>query len=134
MQALLWGVRPEEWEPSDPSNRLLAGLARVPMRLVDREMPTPPRDDWVVSRTRLTGICGSESKQVFGDFTDAYNDSALATYFSFPMVMGHEVVGEVTEIGSGARGPRDRPAGPAQSLAVVRTPWDRSGLPLLPRR
>lgn len=104
MQALLWGVQPEEWEPPDPSNRLLAGLAKVPMRLVDRDVPTPPRDDWVVARTRLTGICGSESKQVFGEFTDAYNDSALAMLFSWPMVMGHEVVGEVTEIGPGAQG------------------------------
>ncbi len=47
MQALLYGVRPEEWVPPDPSNRLQAGLARVPMRLVDREEPQPQRSDWV---------------------------------------------------------------------------------------
>ncbi|HEY7917846.1 MAG TPA: zinc-binding dehydrogenase [Acidimicrobiales bacterium] len=104
MQALLWGVRPDRWESPDPSNPLLGGLAAVPMRLVDTDVPRPVRNDWVVARTRLTGICGSESKQVFGDFTDAYNDSALATLFSFPMVMGHEVVAEVSELGPAARG------------------------------
>ncbi|HUY66196.1 MAG TPA: zinc-binding dehydrogenase [Acidimicrobiales bacterium] len=104
MQALLWGVRPDRWESPDPSNPLLEGLAAVPMRLVETDRPQPVRHDWVVARTRLTGICGSESKQVFGDFTDAYNDSALSTLFSFPMVMGHEVVAEVSELGPAARG------------------------------
>jgi threonine dehydrogenase-like Zn-dependent dehydrogenase len=74
------------------------------MRLVYQEVPRPPRDDWAVARTRLAGICGSETKQVFGEFTDSYNDSALAPYFSFPVVMGHEVVGEVSELGPEARG------------------------------
>jgi threonine dehydrogenase-like Zn-dependent dehydrogenase len=104
MQALLWGVRPDEWKPPDPSNPLLEGLAKVPMRLVERDEPRPVRNDWAVAKTRLTGICGSEAKQIFGDFTDEYQDSALATLFSFPMVMGHEVVGEVTELGPAAVG------------------------------
>jgi threonine dehydrogenase-like Zn-dependent dehydrogenase len=104
MQALLWGVRPDAWDPPDASNPLLEGLAKVPMRLVDQDQPRPVRRDWVVAKTRLTGICGSESKQIFGDFTDEYQDSALATLFSFPMVMGHEVVAEVTELGPAAEG------------------------------
>lgn len=104
MQALVWGVKPDAWEAPDPSNRLMAGLARTPMRLEERQLPTRPGDDWVVAKTRLTGICGSESKQVFGDFADSYNDSALSGLFSFPMVMGHEVVGEVSELGPEARG------------------------------
>ena len=116
MQALLWGVRPDRWEAPDPSNPLLEGLAAVPMRLIETDRPRPVRHDWAVARTRLTGICGSESKQVFGDFTDAYNDSALATLFSFPMVMGHEVVAEITELGPAADGPE-----PGQR--VVLNPW-----------
>jgi threonine dehydrogenase-like Zn-dependent dehydrogenase len=104
MQALLWGVQPDGWESPDPSNALLEGLARVPMRLVESDRPRPVRDDWVVARTLLTGICGSEAKQVFGDFNDKYQDSALATFFSFPMVMGHEVVAEVSELGPDAEG------------------------------
>ncbi len=116
MQALVWGVKPDAWEAPDPSNRLLTGLARTPMRLEDREVPALPADDWVVARTRLTGICGSESKQVFGDFGDSYRDSALAGLFSFPMVMGHEVVAEVTEVGPKA-------AGLEVGQRVVLNPW-----------
>jgi threonine dehydrogenase-like Zn-dependent dehydrogenase len=74
------------------------------MRLVDHAEPTIVRDDWVVARTRLTGICGSESKQIFGDFTGNYTDSALGAFFSFPMVMGHEVVADVVELGPKAKG------------------------------
>jgi threonine dehydrogenase-like Zn-dependent dehydrogenase len=74
------------------------------MRLVDQEPPSIPRDDWAVARTRLTGICGSEAKQVFGDFTGTYPDSAMAAFFSGPMVMGHEVVAEVSQLGDGAEG------------------------------
>jgi threonine dehydrogenase-like Zn-dependent dehydrogenase len=104
MQALLWGVKSDRWEAPDPSNPLLEGLSRVPMRLVEQETPRPVRPDWVVAQTRLTGICGSEAKQVFGEFTDSYSDSALSGLFSFPMVMGHEVVGQVTELGPEAQG------------------------------
>ncbi len=108
MQALLWGVKPDGssdgWTPPDPDNPLLAGLARVPMRLVERDRPRPVGRDWAVAETTLAGICGSESKQVFGDFTDSYNDSALAAYFSAPVVMGHEVVARVSELGPDARG------------------------------
>ena len=37
MQGLLYGVRPEEWTSPDPSNRLLKGLSRTPMRLQELE-------------------------------------------------------------------------------------------------
>jgi threonine dehydrogenase-like Zn-dependent dehydrogenase len=104
MQALLYGVRPDEWEPPDPSNRLQAGLARVPMRLIDREEPRPQRSDWVVAKTRLTGICGSDAKQVFSDFGDNLGDSALSGLFTAPTVLGHEVVAQVSELGPDARG------------------------------
>ncbi len=104
MQALLYGVRPDEWEPPDPSNRLQAGLARVPMRLIDREEPRPQRSDWVVAKTRLTGICGSDAKQVFSDFGEHLGDSALSGLFTAPTVLGHEVVAQVSELGPEARG------------------------------
>lgn len=44
------------------------GLAHTPMRPVDLDEPRPTRPDWVMARTRLTGICGSDAKQVFMDF------------------------------------------------------------------
>src|SRR5580658_2589505 len=100
MQGLLYGVKPERWTPPDESNRLLVGLAHVPMRLEDLEHPTPIRDDWAVAKTRLTGICGSDAKMVFSDFGDDFSDSALNGYFSLPTVPGHEVVADVVEVGA----------------------------------
>jgi threonine dehydrogenase-like Zn-dependent dehydrogenase len=107
MQALLWGIKPEASDADaapDTSNPLLEGLARVPMRLVERDVPEPLGDDWAVAKTRLAGICGSESKQVFGEFTDSYLDSAMISFFSAPVVMGHEVVAEVSDLGPAVRG------------------------------
>jgi threonine dehydrogenase-like Zn-dependent dehydrogenase len=99
MQGLTYGVEPDPWTPPDDQNHLLVGLAKVPMRLEERPEPHPSRDGWVMAKTRLTGICGSDAKQVFSDFGDDFTDSALNTYFSVPTVLGHEVVAEVAEVG-----------------------------------
>ncbi|HEY6429386.1 MAG TPA: alcohol dehydrogenase catalytic domain-containing protein, partial [Acidimicrobiales bacterium] len=99
MQGLLYGVKPERWDPPDQSNGLLKGLAHTPMRMEKLDVPTPIRDDWAVAKTRLTGICGSDAKMVFGDFGDDFSDSALNGYFSLPTVPGHEVVADVVEVG-----------------------------------
>jgi len=37
-----------------------------------------------MAKTRLTGICGSDAKQVFMDFGDNFTDSALNGYFTAP--------------------------------------------------
>jgi len=105
MRALVYGVEPEPWDPPDPTNRLQTGLARTPMRLVpDLEAPHPTRSAWVMAKTRLTGICGSDAKQVFMDYGEGFEASPLNNFFSFPTVLGHEVVAEVAELGPGARG------------------------------
>jgi threonine dehydrogenase-like Zn-dependent dehydrogenase len=52
----------------------------------------------------MTGICGSDAKQVFMDFGEDNFDSPLAHLFTFPTVLGHEVVAEVAELGPAARG------------------------------
>jgi threonine dehydrogenase-like Zn-dependent dehydrogenase len=74
------------------------------MKLVDLDEPHPERPGWVMARTRLTGICGSEAKQVFMDFGEGNTDSPLSNLFTFPTVLGHEVVAEVAELGPGAEG------------------------------
>src|SRR4051812_15773816 len=69
MKALLYGVRPEPQPEPDTDNHLLRNLARTPMRL-ERDYPDPAflLPDWVVTKPRLVGICGSDSKQVFMDW------------------------------------------------------------------
>ena len=69
MRALMFGVEPEQLTGAgDGQPQLLQMLARTPTRLVDIDEPGFLRPDWVVTRPRLVGICGSESKAVFLDY------------------------------------------------------------------
>jgi len=104
VKGLLYGVRPDPWTPPDDTNPLLVGLSRAPMKVVETDDPRPTRDAWAMVRTRMTGICGSDAKQVFMDFGDDNFDSPLANLFTFPTILGHEVVGDVAELGPGTRG------------------------------
>lgn len=99
MRALVFGVDPGPVEPPpEGAPRLLQHLAVTPMALQEVADPTPLAPDWVVLRTRMTGICGSDTKQVLMDFEDG-DDNPMTAFISFPQVLGHEVVAEVAEVG-----------------------------------
>lgn len=101
MRALVFLTDPEPWpeELPDTAPRLLRNLSTTPMAL--REVPdaVPLAGDWLTLTTRLTGICGSDSKQVLMDFEDA-GDNMMTAFISFPQVLGHEVVGTVDQVGA----------------------------------
>ena len=67
---------------------------RLPVRLWDlalREVPEPePPAGWEVGRVMLAGICGSDLSLLLGK-----SSPRLAPFFSFPAVLGHEIVAEV---------------------------------------
>jgi threonine dehydrogenase-like Zn-dependent dehydrogenase len=105
VKALLFGVRPDPIADPDTDNSLLRGLAQTPMRLLDVDDPGFLLPDWVVTRPRLTGICGSDAKQVFMDWGDVGSpDNPMKEFFSLPQVLGHEVVADVVALGPEARG------------------------------
>ncbi len=99
----MFGVVPEAWSPPPDANELTRNLATSPVALRDVADARPLRDDWVVLRPRLTGICGSDAKQVLGDF-EGDSDSALSGMATFPQILGHEIVADVIELGPAARG------------------------------
>jgi len=68
----------------------------APMQLKQIPEPVLPAEDWVVLRTRLCGLCGSDYKQVF--MNGAF-DNPMTSMISFPQVLGHEVVAVVEELG-----------------------------------
>jgi threonine dehydrogenase-like Zn-dependent dehydrogenase len=68
-----------------------------PIRLLDLPDPTPRGDDWVVVEPRVTGVCGSDIKEIF---LDADIDNPLRALISFPHVLGHEVAARVVEVGA----------------------------------
>jgi len=105
VKALQFLTDPEPWPDvlADDAPRLLRNLATVPMALVDLDDPPIIAADWLVLRNRITGICGSDSKQVLMDFDDAA-DNPMTAFISFPQVLGHEVVGLVDTTGPAVTG------------------------------
>lgn len=101
--------------PAPDAHPLLHNLANTPAKVTEIAEPTLPADDWVILRTRLCGICGSDSKQLLMDFTDA-GDNPMTALISFPQVLGHEVVADVVETG-----PAIHDLAPGQR--VVLNPW-----------
>jgi threonine dehydrogenase-like Zn-dependent dehydrogenase len=78
-----------------------AYLSRLgPVALKDIPEPDLPGDDWTIVATKLCGICGSDTKQIF---LDADFDNPLSALVTFPNVPGHEVVGVVQRVGPGVR-------------------------------
>jgi len=84
-----------------------------PMQLEDIPDPVLPAADWLVIRTRLCGICGSDYKQVF---LNGSIDNPMTSLISFPQVLGHEVVGTVERVGPGVKSRR-------VGQRVVLNPW-----------
>jgi threonine dehydrogenase-like Zn-dependent dehydrogenase len=104
MRALVFGVAHEPWTPPEGAGPLTQNLAKTPVALQEVADARPLRKDWLVTRPLLTGICGSDSKQILLDFGEGDSDNAMSGFCSFPQVMGHEVVSEVVELGPEAEG------------------------------
>ncbi len=114
MKGLLYGVTPETDGsdlPEDTPPQVRA-LATTPMALQDLADPVLPADDWVVIKSNLCGICGSDIKQVF---MEGDPDSPMTAVISFPQVLGHELVGEIVEAG--------KTSGRRVGERVVLNPW-----------
>ena len=77
MRALVFGAEPEQWTPPPGANQLVQNLAVTPVRLTEIEDARPLRPDWAVVRPLLTGICGSDSKQILMDFGLDEIDNAM---------------------------------------------------------
>jgi threonine dehydrogenase-like Zn-dependent dehydrogenase len=105
MKALVFLTKPDDdvEQPPDDAPLLVKHLAQTPMKIEEVPDPAPLADDWMVLRTRMCGICGSDSKQVLMDFEDA-EDNPMTAFISFPQVLGHEVVGTVEQAGPAVEG------------------------------
>jgi threonine dehydrogenase-like Zn-dependent dehydrogenase len=100
MKALVFDVNVEEiihliQEAREDKEAYLGTHSPIALRDVpDARVQFP---DWVLIRTHLCGICGSDYKQVFIDFENI--DSPMAGLTTFPQIMGHEVVGTIAAVG-----------------------------------
>ena len=76
MRALVFGTSPQPWTTPPDATALARNLAVTPVALEEVPDARPLRPDWFVTRPRLTGVCGSDSKQVLLDF-EGDRDSAM---------------------------------------------------------
>ncbi|HEY8497716.1 MAG TPA: alcohol dehydrogenase catalytic domain-containing protein [Limnochordales bacterium] len=102
MKAVLFDVTIPRYAAARLAGRLWADAYTGPVgpaRL--REVPVPelPGPDWVLVRTRLGGICGSDLHTLFLETSPS--TSPLA---SFPFVLGHENVGVIERAGPSVEG------------------------------
>lgn len=103
--------------------------ALAPTLLRDVPDPAPPNADWVLCDSIQSGICGSDTKQIF---MHGALDNPLTALLSFPHVLGHEVVarrGDTNErvvlnpwLSCGPRGIDP----PCVACAEGRYPWCRN--------
>jgi threonine dehydrogenase-like Zn-dependent dehydrogenase len=82
-----------------PRFRRLYTSGVSPLALRDVPEPKLPTDRWVRIAPRLSGICGSDLATVC-----ARGSPYLAPVTSMPFVMGHELVGPLTEVGGEVAG------------------------------
>ena len=69
------------------------------IRLAEIDEPRLPTQDWVKIKTRLSGVCGSDLATIM-----AKGSPYFSPFTSCPFVLGHEVVGELAEIGDRVEG------------------------------
>jgi len=100
----------------------------APTRLEDvAELPLPA-PDWIRVQTVMSGLCGSDVKQIL---LNGARDNPLTALVSFPHVLGHEAVGRRTDTGGRvvlnpwlSCGPRGIEP-PCDACAAGRYPWCR---------
>lgn len=88
------------FDPQQPGGAKREGLPNLAFLRV-AELPTPdlPADDWLVVRSRISGVCGSDL-----GFMQAKQIPSIEPYASAPFVPGHELSGTVEAMGRGVRG------------------------------
>ncbi len=72
------------WQPGGP-----VGIKQVPR-------PKLVADDWVIVKTVLSGICGSDMHELQ---LEGAVDNPIRSFLSFPQIMGHEAVGIIDQVG-----------------------------------
>jgi threonine dehydrogenase-like Zn-dependent dehydrogenase len=105
MKALVFGIPREADDAGDgPGDELDQRLDTLPFGMHTVDDAKLVRPDWVITRPRLSGVCGSETKLVLGEFESGDIDNPMAAFSSIPHIPGHEVVAEVVALGPQATG------------------------------
>ena len=83
--------------PGQTAPDLLPGLSHL--ELSETPVPDLPNENWVVIKSRIAGICGSDL-----GFLQGKPMPAAEPYFQLPVIPGHELFGEVEAVGKRVKG------------------------------
>lgn len=73
---------------------------RIPgLEEIETGPPPLPGPDWVRLKPRLCGVCGSDISMLKNT-----SSPAMSPFVSFPVIPGHEIVADITEIGPASGG------------------------------
>ncbi len=100
MRAITFDISPMRWAMSKLIGRAYQGiyLSRLGgLRLIETDIPKLPNGDWVLCKTRIGGICGTDLNTIF---MNQHPASMIQSFVSFPMMLGHENVATIVEVGS----------------------------------
>ncbi|OFW60106.1 MAG: hypothetical protein A2W01_11530 [Candidatus Solincola sediminis] len=89
---LLTGALSRRWPQVISSSWALTGVREVPE-------PELPGSQWVKIKPKLTGLCGSDLS-----IMRCKESLTLQPFASFPFIFGHEVCGEIAEMGEAVEG------------------------------
>lgn len=99
MQALTYSIEPWRWAACFLAKRVWPGCLLSEfggLKLAKLMLPELPGDDWVLVKTMIGGICGSDVALVAQAHPP---NSILQAYSSQPMILGHEGLGLVDQVG-----------------------------------
>ncbi len=100
MKAFLYDIKPARWIVSKALGRVWPSVFWSPFgSLKYKDIPKPliPSDDWVLLKTKLGGICGTDMAMLTQRTHPA---NIVRSLTSFPIVLGHENVAVIEEVGS----------------------------------
>jgi len=104
MKAITYQINPLGWVTCKGLRYLWGGCLTSRLnglRLIETDPPPLPADDWVRVRTRLGGICGSDLALLAQKQPP---DSILQAFSSMPMILGHENLAVVEQVGPAVDG------------------------------
>jgi L-iditol 2-dehydrogenase len=83
--------------PGQTAPDFLPGLSHL--ELSETPVPDLPNENWVVIKSKIAGICGSDL-----GFLQGKPMPAAEPYFQLPMIPGHELFGGIEAVGKTAKG------------------------------
>lgn len=86
--------------PGQTAPDFLPGLSHL--ALTEVATPDLPSEDWVVVKSKIAGICGSDL-----GFLQGKPMPAAEPYFQLPVIPGHELFGEIEAVGKRVKGFRN---------------------------